>query len=220
MRGLFSLILVMTTICTLQLLAEKKETIEEMLVQNPIVQVKTTKGTFYIELFPEHAPVTVENFLMYVNDDYYTGTLIHRIVDGFIVQGGGYDEEFKAKPTAKPIRSEAKKGLSNKRGTVAMSLTTDPHSATSQFFVNVADNPDLDYDKRKQYGFTVFGEVKDGMNIVDKMKKSKTRKIDFYSDLYKREIPLYNVPETDIVIQAITVIREATVVKKIDLETY
>lgn len=190
----------------------------DIIIQNPIVQVKTTRGTFYIELLPEVAPKTVENFLMYVNDGYYTNTLIHRVIDGFIIQGGGYDEEFKPKPTAKPIKSEAKNGLSNLRGTVSMALTTEPHSATSQFFINVADNSDLDYDKRKQYGFTVFGKVKDGMNVVDKIKKVKTRKVDFYSKLYKRNIPMYNVPETNIIIQSITLIREASVHNKSEFE--
>jgi len=188
--------------------------------RNPIVQVKTTKGEFYIELFPDIAPSTVENFLMYVADEYYTGTLIHRVIDGFIIQMGGYDENFKPKPTASPIKNESKKSLSNLRGTVAMALTTDPHSASSQFFINVADNPDLDYDKRKQYGHTVFGKIKDGMDVVDRIKKLKTRKLTIYSDLYQRELPIFNVPEHNVVIQSITVIREADSIQHSDLAPY
>lgn len=205
-------------LASIQAVTPKETSLDEVLIQNPIVEVKTTKGDFFIELLPEQAPITVENFLRYVRDGYYTNTLIHRVIDGFIVQLGGYDNEFKPKPSAKPIKNESKNGFPNTRGTVSMALTTDPNSGASQFFINVADNADLDYDKRKQYGHTVFGIVKDGMPVIDKIKKVKTRKIMAYSDLYKRELPIYNVPETDIVVQSIRVIREAKVIQTSELE--
>lgn len=202
---------------SLYAVSSKQLALEEVLIQNPIVEVKTSKGDFFIELLADQAPLTVDNFLGYVRDGYYNNTLIHRVIDGFIIQMGGYDHEFKPKPTAKPIKNESKNGFPNTRGTVSMALTTDSNSGASQFFVNVADNPDLDYDKRKQYGHTVFGIIKDGMPIIDRIKKVKTRKVMVYSELYKRDLPIYNVPETDIVVHSIRVIREATVVKKSEL---
>ena len=134
--------------------------------QNPVVVLETSKGTIEIELYPEAAPSTVENFLKYVDADFYTDTVFHRVIRGFVVQGGGFTPELDEKRTMKPIRIEAQGDLLNQRGSVAMARTNDCDSATSQLFVNVADNAELDHSKR-QFGYTVFGQVVSGMDVVD-----------------------------------------------------
>ena len=134
--------------------------------QNPVVALETSKGTIEIELYPEAAPKTVENFLKYVDDGFYADTIFHRVIKGFVVQGGGLTPELEEKPTMKPIRIEAQGDLLNERGTVAMARTDDRDSATSQFFINVADNAELDHSKQ-QFGYTVFGRVVSGMDVVD-----------------------------------------------------
>ena len=168
--------------------------------KNPIVQLETSMGNIFLKLYPKKAPKTCENFLLYVNDGYYNNTLFHRIIDGFLIQGGGFKKGYTQKPTYKPIINESKKGLPNLRGWVGMALTTNPSSAASQFYINVVNNPNLDYDSRKKYGYTVFAKVIDGMSVVDSIKKIKTQRITIYSKLYKRDVPLYNVPEKDVVI--------------------
>lgn len=141
-------------------------------MQNTKVAIETHKGTFTIELDAERAPKTVENFLAYLDAGHYEGTLFHRVIEGFMVQGGGYDEQFEKKPTRPPVSSEADNGLKNVRGTVAMARTSDPHSATAQFFVNVVDNGFLDHTGKTErgWGYTVFGAVVDGMDVVDQMR--------------------------------------------------
>jgi cyclophilin family peptidyl-prolyl cis-trans isomerase len=134
--------------------------------QNPVVVLETSKGTIEIELYPEAAPKTVENFLKYVDAGFYADTIFHRVIRGFVIQGGGLTPELEEKPTMKPIRIEAQGDLLNERGTVAMARTNDRDSATSQFFINVADNAELDHSKR-QFGYTVFGRVVSGMDVVD-----------------------------------------------------
>jgi peptidyl-prolyl cis-trans isomerase A (cyclophilin A)/peptidyl-prolyl cis-trans isomerase B (cyclophilin B) len=147
---------------------------------NPQVELDTSAGTIKLELFPEAAPKTVENFLKYVNAGHYNGTQFHRVIKGFMIQGGGYDNEFRERPTRPPIPSEAeqsvKAGLSNKPGTVAMARTSDPNSAASQFFINVADNKRLDFRSAdaQGYGYTVFGKVVSGMDVVEKIAQSPT----------------------------------------------
>ena len=138
---------------------------------NPSVVVKTSMGSFTIELYPDKAPVTVKNFLLYVDENFYAGTIFHRVIDGFMIQGGGYDEKFEKKPTKAPVENEAHNGLKNTRGTVAMARTSEPHSATAQFFVNVSDNAFLDHTAKSSsgWGYTVFGEVTSGMDVADKM---------------------------------------------------
>jgi cyclophilin family peptidyl-prolyl cis-trans isomerase len=136
------------------------------LAENPVVVLETSKGTIEIELYPEAAPKTVENFLKYVDDGFYADTIFHRVIRGFVVQGGGLTPELDEKPTMKPIRIEAQGDLLNERGTVAMARTNDRDSATSQFFINVADNAELDHSKQ-QFGYTVFGRVVTGMDVVD-----------------------------------------------------
>jgi cyclophilin family peptidyl-prolyl cis-trans isomerase len=131
-----------------------------------MVVLETTKGNVTIELYAEQAPVSVENFLAYVDARHFDGTIFHRVIPGFMVQGGGFTEGMQQKPTRDPIKNEADNGLKNERGTLAMARTSDIHSATSQFFVNVADNAFLDHGGR-DFGYAVFGRVADGMDVVD-----------------------------------------------------
>jgi len=138
---------------------------------NPQVELKTTAGTLVIELYADKAPKTVENFLRYVNDGFYKGTIFHRVIPGFMIQGGGFTPDYKQKTTREPVTNEAANGLLNTAGTLAMARTTDPHSATAQFFINVADNPFLDYKAPNQrgYGYCVFGKVIKGMEVAQKI---------------------------------------------------
>ncbi len=143
---------------------------------DPVVEVATNFGTFVIQLDPERAPKSVENFLAYVDAKHYDGTIFHRVISTFMVQGGGYDQNYEKKPTRAPIQNEATNGLKNTRGSVAMARTGDPHSATAQFFVNVVDNAFLDHQAQDQrgWGYAVFGQVTDGMDVVDKIKAVRT----------------------------------------------
>ena len=135
-------------------------------VENPRVLMKTTYGDITIELFADKSPITVENFLRYVDDGHYDGTVFHRVISNFMIQGGGFDAELKEKPTRDPIVNESKNKLHNTRGTLAMARTSDPDSAAAQFFINQRSNLRLDWAGGKD-GYTVFGEVIDGMQIVD-----------------------------------------------------
>src|SRR6185312_5376184 len=146
-----------------------------------MVKFETTHGSFTIELFPKEAPVTVENFLQYVDDGFFDGTTFHRIVPGFVIQGGGLTPDFQNKQTRAPIANEAKNGLKNKRGSLSMARTSDINSATSQFFVNLSDNGFLDHGPR-DYGYAVFARVVDGMEVVDKIAKVKTGRRKGYQD--------------------------------------
>ena len=143
---------------------------------NPQVKMKTSLGTVVIELYPDKAPLTVANFLQYVKDGHYDGTLFHRVIPGFMIQGGGFDAGFKQKPVRKPVKNEAANGLKNQVGTIAMARTPDPHSATAQFFINVADNASLDFrfPTAEGYGYTVFGKVVKGMDVIDRIVKVQT----------------------------------------------
>lgn len=140
------------------------------------VKFETSLGAFVVQLNAAKAPVTVENFLSYVEEGHYDGTIFHRVIPGFMAQGGGYTADFKQKPTHKPIKNEADNGLLNKRGTIAMARTPDPNSASSQFFINYVDNAFLDYKSPtpQGWGYAVFGEVVEGMNVVDEMAKIPT----------------------------------------------
>jgi len=135
---------------------------------NPVVLIKTSKGDIKVELYKEKAPISVENFLSYVNDGYYSGTIFHRVMKNFMIQGGGFTADMKQKSPKDPIKNEAKNGLSNSKGTLAMARTSAVDSATSQFFINHADNKFLDHGTR-DYGYAVFGKVIEGMDIVDKI---------------------------------------------------
>ncbi len=141
--------------------------------ENPMVTVKTNLGSFTIELYEKEAPITVENFLNYVDKKFYDGTIFHRIIPNFMIQGGGFTPEMVKKATGPPIKNEAENGLKNVTGTVAMARTAEVHSATSQFFINVKDNPFLDHGVR-DFGYVVFGRVVEGMETVEKIRNVET----------------------------------------------
>ncbi|WP_040728413.1 peptidylprolyl isomerase [Thiomicrorhabdus sp. Kp2] len=145
-------------------------------MENPQVLVETTEGTIVMELYPNKAPKTVENFLKYVNEGFYDDTIFHRVIPGFMIQGGGFTEDFNKKITHAPIQNEADNGLRNRIGTVAMARTNDPHSATAQFFINVAQNTFLDFREKtpRAWGYAVFGKVTSGMKAVNKIRMKKT----------------------------------------------
>jgi peptidyl-prolyl cis-trans isomerase A (cyclophilin A) len=140
----------------------------------PRVKFQTSQGDFVVELQPEKAPKTVENFLHYVADKHYEGTVFHRVIDGFMVQGGGFTAAMVQKPTRAPIPLEANNGLKNDIGTIAMARTGNPNSATSQFFINVANNAGLNAPQPDGYGYAVFGKVVSGMEVIDKIRQSPT----------------------------------------------
>jgi peptidyl-prolyl cis-trans isomerase B (cyclophilin B) len=161
------------------------------LAADPQVDLRTSAGTIRIELYPAKAPKTVENFLQYVKDGHYNGTVFHRVIDGFMVQGGGFDASFKQKPTRKPVANEAKAaigaGLKNDVGTLAMARTSDPDSATAQFFINVNDNAFLNSGDPKGdgVGYAVFGKVVSGMDVVTKIAKMPTGS----GGMFQRDVP-------------------------------
>ena len=144
--------------------------------EQPRVLVETSLGNFEVLLDAKKAPKTVANFLGYVNSGFYDGTIFHRVIDGFMIQGGGFTPEYERKPTNPPIINEADNGLKNRRGTIAMARTMDPHSATAQFFINVKDNDNLDHTSKspRGWGYAVFGQVVKGMSTVDRIRQVKT----------------------------------------------
>ncbi|WP_243545892.1 peptidylprolyl isomerase [Pseudodesulfovibrio tunisiensis] len=154
-------------------------------MDNPMVLLETPEGEILIELFPDKAPKTVENFLQYVDDEFYDGTLFHRVIRKFMVQGGGLTFSMEEKETRAPIENEATNGLKNLEGTVAMARAPEAHSAAAQFFINVADNPDLDHvdDTDDGFGYCVFGQVVDGMETALKISKTRTRDFQGYADV-------------------------------------
>lgn len=147
---------------------------------NPVVVVQTNLGDITIELFRDRAPATVENFLSYANSGFYGGTIFHRVVRGFMIQGGGFTPQMRQKPTRSPIKNEASTVLKNQRGTVAAARTNAVHSSTSQFFINTEDNPSLDHKSIRpdEFGYAVFGRVIDGMDVVGKIERVKTNNKD------------------------------------------
>lgn len=146
------------------------------LAADPQVDLRTSAGTIRLELYPAKAPETVENFLQYVRDGHYNGTIFHRVIDGFMVQGGGMTASMQQKPTRKPIPIESKNGLKNEVGSIAMARTSDPNSATAQFFINVADNSFLNFGHPRGdgHGYAVFGKVVSGMEVVTRIAKTPT----------------------------------------------
>jgi len=164
----------------------------------PTVEMITSQGKIVIELNAEKAPKSVANFLQYVREGFYNGTVFHRVIPGFMIQGGGFDEKMDQKPTRAPIENEAANGLKNKRGSLAMARTNAPHSATAQFFINHVDNPNLDAPSFDGWGYAVFGQVREGMEIVDKIAKVPTGNAGFHQ----------NVPQAPIVIQSVKILSE------------
>jgi cyclophilin family peptidyl-prolyl cis-trans isomerase len=159
------------------------------------VSLKTNYGTIRLELYPDKAPVTVENFIKYAEAGHYDGTIFHRVIKGFMIQGGGFDADFKEKKTLAPIKNEAANGLKNLRGTIAMARTSAPHSATSQFFINHVDNDFLNYvsDAPNQFGYAVFGKVVSGMETVDKIALVKTKSYGGMGDVPTENIVIKKV---------------------------
>ena len=162
----------------------------------PRVKLATSAGDIVVELAPEKAPKTVANFLQYVNDKHYDGTVFHRVIDGFMIQGGGFTADMRQKPTRTPVPLEASNGLKNAKYTIAMARTGDPNSATSQFFINVKDNTMLDAPNPDGYGYTVFGKVVAGADVVDKIRAVQTG----------NKGGMQNVPLDTITIQSATVV--------------
>ncbi|MBP9219323.1 MAG: peptidyl-prolyl cis-trans isomerase [Sterolibacterium sp.] len=150
-----------------------------------MIKLHTNHGIITLELDAENAPETTRNFLAYVDSGHYDGTIFHRIIDGFMIQGGGFTPDMQQKPTQAPIKNEADNGLKNKKYTVAMARTNDPHSATAQFFINVADNGFLDFKSPtgNGWGYCVFGKVTDGLDIVDKLKDVETGNSGYHQDV-------------------------------------
>ncbi len=150
-----------------------------------MVELKTSMGSIKLRLHADKAPATVENFITYVKDGHFDGTIFHRVINGFMIQGGGFDTAMKQKPTRDPIANEADNGLKNNAYTVAMARTSDPHSATAQFFINVVDNEFLNFKAPtgNGWGYTVFGEVSEGKEVVDKIKAVKTGNQGFHQDV-------------------------------------
>ncbi len=165
--------------------------------QAPKVEIKTSKGTIVVELDPNAAPKSVENFLSYVNDGTYDGTIFHRVIKDFMIQGGGFVPQMVQKKTKAPVVNEADNGLKNLRGTIAMARTMEPHSATSQFFINTVDNSFLDHTAKNTqgWGYCVFGKVVEGMDTVDEIKKVKTANKMGHQD----------VPVVPVIIEKVTV---------------
>ena len=152
---------------------------------NPVVVIETSLGNITVEVYPDRAPKSVENFLGYVKDGFYDGTVFHRVIRGFMIQGGGLTADLGRKPTRAPVENEASNGLRNQRGTVAMARTAEIHSATSQFFINTVDNGALDHKGvgAGDYGYCVFGKVTEGLDVVDKIEKVETGTKGGYQDV-------------------------------------
>ncbi|RPH93343.1 MAG: peptidyl-prolyl cis-trans isomerase [Lysobacterales bacterium] len=153
---------------------------------NPTAVIHTSKGEIGLELFADQAPISVENFIAYARSGFYDGTIFHRVISHFMIQGGGFTADMEKKATREPIVNEASNGLSNKRGTIAMARTNDPHSATAQFFINVQDNMNLDHTGQASsgsWGYAVFGRVTSGMEVVDEIRFVQTTQTGPYSDV-------------------------------------
>jgi len=166
---------------------------------NPSAIIHTSMGDIQVELFQEQAPISVENFINYAESGAYDGTIFHRVISHFMIQGGGFTPDMVKKPTGDPIKNEANNGLSNTRGTIAMARTNDPHSATTQFFINTQDNLALNYtgeENSRTWGYAVFGKVTSGMDVVDNIRFVETHTVPPYSD----------VPVEPVIIESVEII--------------
>ena len=163
---------------------------------HPVVQLKTSQGDIRVELYPEKAPKTVANFLDYVKAGQYNGTIFHRVIKGFMIQGGGYKTNFEEKPTRAPIPLESRNGLKNLTGTIAMARTSDPNSATAQFFINTVDNSGLDYPNPDGNGYAVFGKVVSGLDVVKKIEGVATTS----------RGPMQDVPAQPVLIESASIV--------------
>lgn len=174
--------------------------ISTALAANPMVEIKTNQGSITVELFEKEAPLTVQNFLDYVESGFYNGTIFHRIIDGFMIQGGGFDVNMQQKKGSAPIKNEATNGLPNEPGTLAMARTNDPHSATSQFFINLVNNSSLNQPSGGGWGYAVFGKVTEGFDVVQQIGKRSTRTAG----------PFQNNPVEPVIIESMTLVSDAT----------
>jgi peptidyl-prolyl cis-trans isomerase A (cyclophilin A) len=165
----------------------------------PMVEMQTNQGLITIELFEKEAPESVANFLEYVRSGFYDGTIFHRVIDGFMIQGGGFEPGMNQKQTRNPIRNEAKNGLRNEPGTLAMARTNNPHSATAQFFINLVPNRALDYPSRDGWGYAVFGRVTEGFDIVQQIGKLPTTTVG----------PYQNTPVKPVIIESVRILENA-----------
>jgi len=185
---------------------QRKESTPTMQTSNPRVLLKTSLGEITLELYPDKAPATVENFLQYVNEGFYDNTIFHRVIAGFMNQGGGFSTDSVQKETHSPIKNEASNGLKNDRGTISMARTNDPDSATSQFFLNFADNKPLDYVSPSRPGYAVFGKVIEGLNVLDTINKVKTTQSPFTT--HGQKVMFSDVPAEQVVILSASVLAE------------
>lgn len=162
--------------------------------------VKTNYGSFILELYSKEAPMTVKNFINYSNSGHFNNTIFHRVIDNFMIQGGGFDVNMNQKNTMEPIKNEANNGLKNHKYTISMARTNDPHSATSQFFVNVVDNDFLDFksESLNGWGYAVFGKVIDGLEVIDKIKQVETTRVGHHDD----------VPVNHIIIESVAILND------------
>ena len=165
---------------------------DKKMAANPVVVMETSMGNVEIELFADKAPISVENFLKYADEGFYSGTIFHRVINDFMIQGGGFTDSLSQKPTKAPIKNEAENGLKNEKGTLAMARTNVVDSATAQFFINVKDNGFLNHTDKSNFGYAVFGKVISGMDVVDKIKAVPTTTKQGYE----------NVPSTPVVIKS------------------
>ncbi|MBF0219275.1 MAG: peptidylprolyl isomerase [Gammaproteobacteria bacterium] len=178
MKNYLSLFIATLLLCSSAVTAENSDSAATPppAAANPQLEISTSEGKITIELFADKAPQSVANFLSYVDEKFYDGTIFHRVIDNFMVQGGGFDSDFQQKPTRAPVANEADNGLKNLTGTLAMARTADPQSATAQFYINVANNNFLDFREKtpRGWGYAVFGTVTSGMDVVAKIKSAKT----------------------------------------------
>jgi len=165
----------------------------------PRVVLETNHGNIILELYPDKAPQSVGNFLAYVDEGYYSGTIFHRVIDGFMIQGGGFTDDMTQKSTKNGVPNEADNGLKNSLGTVAMARTTDPHSATSQFFINLVDNAPLDHTDKtpRGWGYTVFGKVVEGMDVVDAIAKAPTGTVGPFRDVPSETVVIVSAQRSE-----------------------
>jgi peptidyl-prolyl cis-trans isomerase A (cyclophilin A) len=185
------------TIMTICLLAGGMGAASATETKNPVVLMKTSLGNIKIELFQKESPITVKNFLSYVKNGFYSDTIFHRVIPGFMIQGGGFTANLSMKHSATPIKNEATNGLRNERGTIAMARTANPDSATSQFFINTVNNDKLNRPSPDGHGYAVFGKVIEGMDVVDKIAAVRTG----------MKMGLQDVPLTPVVINSMSIIK-------------
>ena len=161
----------------------------------PMVRMTTNMGVIEVELYRDKAPITVDNFLKYVKNGHYNGVIFHRVIKGFMIQGGGFEPGMKQRPTGAPIKNEADNGLKNLAGTIAMARTSDPHSASAQFFINTVDNPSLDHTSKTPagWGYAVFGRVVKGMDVVKKIEDTPTGASSRYRDVPREDVIILKV---------------------------